>query len=234
MERSVSVTPLDARRLAAANGACAVTSDETKTKQQPVWRRSQKRTAASNHRQEIGRSERLRLHTVAWFKLKTSRFDFRDYSQRRGRPRMRVWRHRRSVTSSCWAASAKWSSRKWKCHVTLRRVGWRRRPSHLATRRSVSPTYCDRQRPPPAAGQRQVNNSIYIIQVMHGSEWTLKYDEPEVENVARTTVFRMFVCFVVWPTTGLYIVFWDGSETRDDIAIVCHLKMHTDLITVRG
>jgi len=61
----VSVTPLDARRLAAANGACAVTSDETKTKQQPVWRRSQKRTAASNHRQEIGRSERLRLHTVA-------------------------------------------------------------------------------------------------------------------------------------------------------------------------
>ena len=23
------------------------------------------------------------------------------------------------------------------------------------------------------------------IQMMHGSEWTLKYDEPEVENVAR-------------------------------------------------
>jgi len=26
---------------------------------------------------------------------------------------------------------------------------------------------------------------IIIIQMMHGSEWTLKYDEPEVENVAR-------------------------------------------------
>jgi len=23
------------------------------------------------------------------------------------------------------------------------------------------------------------------IQMMHGSEWTLKYDEPEVENIAR-------------------------------------------------
>jgi len=41
-------------------------------------------------------------------------------------------------------------------------------------------------------------------------------------------------CFVVWPTTSLklYIVFWDGSETR--LSIVCHLKTHTDLITVRG
>jgi len=27
---------------------------------------------------------------------------------------------------------------------------------------------------------------------MHGSEWTLKYDEPEVENVARMTVLHMF------------------------------------------
>jgi len=26
------------------------------------------------------------------------------------------------------------------------------------------------------------------IQMMHGSEWTLKYDEPEVENVARGRV----------------------------------------------
>jgi len=24
-----------------------------------------------------------------------------------------------------------------------------------------------------------------IIQIMHGSEWSLKYDEPEVENVTR-------------------------------------------------
>ena len=23
-----------------------------------------------------------------------------------------------------------------------------------------------------------------IIQIMHGSEWTLKYDQPEIENVA--------------------------------------------------
>jgi len=23
-----------------------------------------------------------------------------------------------------------------------------------------------------------------IVQMMHGSEWTLKYDEPEIENVA--------------------------------------------------
>ena len=35
------------------------------------------------------------------------------------------------------------------------------------------------------------------IQMMHGSEWTLKCDEPEVENViifnvARTTVLHMF------------------------------------------
>jgi len=28
------------------------------------------------------------------------------------------------------------------------------------------------------------------MQTMHGSEWTLKYDEPEVENVARgPTIF---------------------------------------------
>jgi len=63
--------------------------------------------------------------------------------------------------------------------------------------------------------------------MMHGSEWTLKYDdEPEVENVARghslSTTFSTkghlismslerscFICFVVWPTTSLklYIVF---------------------------
>jgi len=28
-------------------------------------------------------------------------------------------------------------------------------------------------------------NILYSIQMMHGSEWTLKYDKPEVENVAR-------------------------------------------------
>jgi len=62
--------------------------------------------------------------------------------------------------------------------------------------------------------------------MMNGSEWTLKYDEPEVENVARgrspsatfSTVGHhipmlherpCFICFVVWPTTSLklYIVF---------------------------
>ena len=64
------------------------------------------------------------------------------------------------------------------------------------------------------------------IQMMLGSEWTLKYDEPEVENVARErspsvtfsneghhiSVLRKqpcFICFVVLPTTSLklYIVF---------------------------
>jgi len=89
------------------------------------------------------------------------------------------------------------------------------------------------------------------VQMMHGSEWNMKYDEPEVENVARgrspSATFSIeghlismsherpcFICFVVWPTTSLklYIVFWDGGETR--VSIVCQLKMHTDLITVRG
>ena len=38
----------------------------------------------------------------------------------------------------------------------------------------------------------------------------------------------------VWSTTNLklYIIFWDGGETW--VSILCHLKMHTDLITVRG
>ena len=27
--------------------------------------------------------------------------------------------------------------------------------------------------------------NVNIIQMMHGSEWTLKYDEPKVENIAR-------------------------------------------------
>ena len=30
-----------------------------------------------------------------------------------------------------------------------------------------------------------ISKFVDIIQMMHGSEWTLKYDEPEVENVAR-------------------------------------------------
>jgi len=90
-----------------------------------------------------------------------------------------------------------------------------------------------------------------IIQMMHGSEWTLKYDELEVENVARecspSATFSTeghhisvshqrpcFICFVVWPTTSLklYIVFWDGGKMR--VSIVCHLKILTDLITVHG
>jgi len=87
------------------------------------------------------------------------------------------------------------------------------------------------------------------IQMMHGVDieiwWT------KVENVARgrslSATFATeghhismsherpcFICFVVWPSTSLklYIVFWDGGETR--VSIVWHLKMHTDLITVRG
>ena len=56
--------------------------------------------------------------------------------------------------------------------------------------------------------------------MMHGSEWTLKYDEREVENVALglcpSATFSTeghhisvsherpcFICFVVWPTTSL-------------------------------
>jgi len=64
------------------------------------------------------------------------------------------------------------------------------------------------------------------MQMMHGSQWTLKYDEREVENVAlglrpRATFLieghhismsherPCFICFVVWPTTSLklHIVF---------------------------
>jgi len=72
-------------------------------------------------------------------------------------------------------------------------------------------------------------------------EWTLKYDEPKVEHfpteghhILMSHERPWFICFVVWPTTSLKlcIVFWDGGETR--VSIVCHLKMHTDLITVRG
>jgi len=34
--------------------------------------------------------------------------------------------------------------------------------------------------------EHDLTTSLYadIIQMMHGSEWTLKYDEPEIENVA--------------------------------------------------
>jgi len=60
----------------------------------------------------------------------------------------------------------------------------------------------------------------------HASEWTIKYDEPKIENVAlrlhpcatfSTEGHRIsmpqermcFICFVVWPSTSLklYIVF---------------------------
>ena len=34
-------------------------------------------------------------------------------------------------------------------------------------------------------GSLQANSVCLQYTVMHGSEWTLKYDEPEVENVAR-------------------------------------------------
>jgi len=64
--------------------------------------------------------------------------------------------------------------------------------------------------------------------MMHGSEWTLKYDEPEVENVARghspdatfstkghhisvSHEWLFFICFVVRPTTSLKLI--SSSET---------------------
>ena len=34
--------------------------------------------------------------------------------------------------------------------------------------------------------------TFVVIKMMHGSEWTLKYDEPEVENVARA--YGSFYC----------------------------------------
>ena len=67
-------------------------------------------------------------------------------------------------------------------------------------------------------------NSIFnvpdVIQ-LHGSEWTLKYDEPEVENIARgrspSATFSTeghhismsheqpcFICFVVWPSSNAH------------------------------
>jgi len=44
----------------------------------------------------------------------------------------------------------------------------------------------------------------------------------------------LFQCFVMWPATSLklYIIFWDGGETQ--VSIVCLLKIHTDLMTIRG
>ena len=50
-----------------------------------------------------------------------------------------------------------------------------------------------------------------IIQMTHGGEWTLKYDEPEAEShhISMSHERPCFICFVVWPTTSLklYIVF---------------------------
>ena len=63
-----------------------------------------------------------------------------------------------------------------------------------------------------------------IIQMMHSSEWTLKYDEPEADNVAfglrsRATCSTgghhismsherpCFICFVVWPTISLKLYY---------------------------
>jgi len=86
--------------------------------------------------------------------------------------------------------------------------------------------------------------------MMHSSEWTLKYDEAKVENVARgcspgatfsATGHHIsvsherpcFICFVVWPTNHkLKIVY--RLKTVAKASIVCHLKMHTDLITLPG
>ena len=74
------------------------------------------------------------------------------------------------------------------------------------------------------------------MQMMHGIEWTLKYDEPRKmshKGAARVRHFQPRVimfqcrtndrasCFVTWPTTSLklYIVFRDGGETRVSSAI---------------
>ena len=65
---------------------------------------------------------------------------------------------------------------------------------------------------------------------------TWKYDDPRLKMSHEGASHKRLcvMCFVVWPTTNLklYIVFWDSGETR--VSIVCHLKMHTVLITVRG
>ena len=62
----------------------------------------------------------------------------------------------------------------------------------------------------------------------------VRHFQPRVHHISMSHERPCFICFVVWPTTSLksYIVFWDGGETR--VSIVSHLKMHTDLITVRG
>jgi len=77
-----------------------------------------------------------------------------------------------------------------------------------------------------ATAQKHSNTSInvnktkattksVIIQMTHGGEWTLKYDEPEAEShhISMSHERPCFICFVVWPTTSLklYIVFWDGG-----------------------
>jgi len=79
---------------------------------------------------------------------------------------------------------------------------------------------------------------IIGLQMMHGSECDIEIWWPSVENVAHGRSMSQerpcFICFVVWPTTGLklHIVSWDGGETRVSRPIVCHLKMHTDLISL--
>jgi len=77
--------------------------------------------------------------------------------------------------------------------------------------------------------------------MMHSSEWTLKYDEPETENVtrgrspsatfttegssyinvARTTVLHMF-CRMTSHWLKIVYRLLRGGETR--VSIVCHQK----------
>jgi len=57
------------------------------------------------------------------------------------------------------------------------------------------------------------------IQMMHGSEWTLKYDEPEVENVARglrpgfhNTISLLFFVYKLYKKMILVL---DNRQTSD-------------------
>jgi len=63
-------------------------------------------------------------------------------------------------------------------------------------------------------GSLQANSVCLQYTVMHGSEWTLKYDDPQLKMSHESATFSTeghhismsherpcFLCFVVWPTT---------------------------------
>jgi len=135
------------------------------------------------------------------------------------------------------------------CVIQVQQVRAERQVVMVATDSRASSVILDT---PDRPGLRAppVRSSLYRWCTVVSGHWN-NYDEPEVENVAQgrspSATFSTeghhismsherpcFICFVVWPTTSLklYIVFWDGSETR--VSVVRHLKMHTYLITVRG